>query len=371
MNVLRLRRCRWRSSTLVLCIVLLIFPALNMAQEEHKPVINSRDEPAETSDPTSAVQDWRPLSEEQQVRWLESWLQRQGVESAAQRVDSLVKRWTESLVSESGETETRSLPLRWRMQTCSDQMQQWLPQMQQRRKELETLLDDLKELPPPDEMDHWLRVDLGCALAREHKYDQAKVALVGLSIHETPFPSELLFFRGLTHYKLLEFPEARDDLELLQKHAEQLEKRTASLTRLMLADLPDEEDHSLRQVARLMDDAWRRQSLGQAGQRVLDQEQKVVDLLDQLIKEKEEQQQKQQQQGQAQAQAKNAKPMDKSMRAPMLGKGEVDPRKMTAKEWGDLPPEKQAEVIAEMTRQMPPHYRKVIEEYFRQLTEKR
>lgn len=241
----------------------------------------------------------------------------------------------------------------------------------------ERLSESVKQsvvVEPEDSKWRWaechLQLDLGCRLAGQQKFDAAEICLRKLKTTDVIFPAQLLFYRGMSNYKLLRFAAARQDLELLLKHRSHLDRRTLTLADLMVGDIPESEDSSLHQVARLMDAALRRQSLNEAGQRVLDDEASIVDMLEQLIDQKE-QQQKQQQQQQGQAQSKSARPMDKGMRAPLLGKGEVDPRQMTAKQWGDLPPQEQAKVITEMTRQMPPHYKKVVEEYFRRLSEER
>jgi len=219
-----------------------------------------------------------------------------------------------------------------------------------------------------------LRLAIGRKLVRHEFYDQALMMLADLSSQEVMFPRQLLFYRAVANFKLLNLSAAGQDLELINKHAQRLDRRMQTLTRLMLADLPATVGKPLEQVTRLMDDAFRRQSLSESGKLVLDQERKIVNLLDTMIKQKEEQQKQQQQQQQkqqSQAKPSASKPLQRSMRAPLLGKGEVDPKRMSARDWGDLPPEKQAEVIAEMTRKMPPHYRRVVEEYFRQLSEEK
>ncbi len=51
------------------------------------------------------------------------------------------------------------------------------------------------------------------------------------------------------------------------------------------------------------------------------------------------------------------------------GPGKVDQKKLEglAKEWGKLPEKQRAEAMMELTRDMPPKYREVIEAYFRKL----
>ena len=48
------------------------------------------------------------------------------------------------------------------------------------------------------------------------------------------------------------------------------------------------------------------------------------------------------------------------------GKVEIDGIEVSSGRYS-LPPEKRAAALAEMARDLPPHYREVIEEYFRQL----
>jgi hypothetical protein len=51
------------------------------------------------------------------------------------------------------------------------------------------------------------------------------------------------------------------------------------------------------------------------------------------------------------------------------GPGRVDPKNLekVAKEWGKLPEKERARAMQELTRDMPPKYREVIESYFRKL----
>ena len=51
------------------------------------------------------------------------------------------------------------------------------------------------------------------------------------------------------------------------------------------------------------------------------------------------------------------------------GPGNIDSKKLEGlvKEWGKLPEKQRAEAMQELTRDMPPKYREVIESYFRKL----
>lgn len=330
-------------------------------------------EPADESQrtaPSSTPLDWHPVMvQDALAQWHRSLAQLVDRETA----DQLHQNLQAELQGMMADSDNPELTRRWAL----DRMVAHLPSSVRDRVPVpesdgevpESLRDS--ENVPQIWFRNLLQLESGIRLVRQHQYDRALSVLANLPSDSVVFPSELLFYRGLCEFKLMEFASARTDLAGLLKHQEQLPRRTVTLARLMIADIPENSDVSLHQVARVMDDALRRQGLKEAGQRVLDQEQRVVDMLSQMIEEKEEQQRQQQQQSQAQSQQPSSKPMEQSRRAPLLGEGKVDPRHLNAKQWGDLPPEKQAEVIAEMTRQMPPHYKRVIEEYFRQLTEKR
>ena len=51
------------------------------------------------------------------------------------------------------------------------------------------------------------------------------------------------------------------------------------------------------------------------------------------------------------------------------GPGVVDPKKLQhlAQNWGKLPEKERAKAMMELTRDMPPRYREVIERYFKDL----
>jgi hypothetical protein len=52
------------------------------------------------------------------------------------------------------------------------------------------------------------------------------------------------------------------------------------------------------------------------------------------------------------------------------GPGQVDAKKIKelAEVWGKLPPREREQNMRELTREMPPRYREIIQEYFRKLS---
>ena len=50
------------------------------------------------------------------------------------------------------------------------------------------------------------------------------------------------------------------------------------------------------------------------------------------------------------------------------GPGDIDPRRLTEKDgWGNLPPKDRQEALQQISKDLPAHFREVIEEYFLKL----
>ena len=132
----------------------------------------------------------------------------------------------------------------------------------------------------------------------------------------------------------------------------------------MLADISPLKTDSLDEISRMMNDIRRRTDLSRSGKIVLEQEEQVIKKLDKLIEELEAQQSAQQ----AASNTAPSSPMEDSFRAGGQGSGQVTSKRQNdGGDWGDLPPADRAAALAEMAKDMPPHYRAVIEEYFKQL----
>jgi TolA-binding protein len=127
-----------------------------------------------------------------------------------------------------------------------------------------------------------------------------------------------------------------------------------------------------------MNDVERRLTLGRTGKQVRDQEQAIVEKLDKLIEQLEQQQkqreqkQKQKQQQQQQNDPKQQKAQqaaDESMPGGGDGQGDVDDKDIGDKSgWGNLPPAARQEALQSITKDLPSHYREVIEAYFKRLS---
>jgi len=213
-----------------------------------------------------------------------------------------------------------------------------------------------------------LRLAAGCWFARHQRYDDALELLSPLAAEATIAPDRLLFYRGLAHHRLLQSDACLKSLRQLMENETLIPRRFEAISRLMIADMQSFEKDSLDEIARLMQDVRRRQALHRSGQRVIQQEKKVLEKLDQMIEEMEKKMQQQQASSSAQPAKSSGQPMQESENAGGRGSGDVA-EKTTEEggDWGSLPPQKREAALAEMAKDMPPHYREVIEEYFRQL----
>ena len=214
-----------------------------------------------------------------------------------------------------------------------------------------------------------MRLLYGRWLVQEALFDEALVQLSGLSPGDVVAPASLLFYQGVVHHKLLSKNEGLKVLEQLLAGAEQSPRRYVDVARLMQQDLQGLEDDSLDHIARRMDDIRRRLDLGRAGEKVRKIEDGVIESLDKLIKKLEEQQQQQQQSSSGSSNnIRSTRPAPDSQIIGGKGRGEVEKRAIGAESgWGNLPPKEREEVLQQIGREFPSHYRDVIEQYFRRL----
>jgi hypothetical protein len=214
-----------------------------------------------------------------------------------------------------------------------------------------------------------MRLFYGRWLVQEELFDEALLQLSGLGPDDVVAPACLLFYQGVVHHKLLDMEAGLEVIGQLLAAAEQSPQRYVDVAHLMQQDLLDLDEKSLDHIARRMDDIRRRLDLGRAGEKVRHIEDGVIASLDELIKELEEQQQQQQQRGSNSGDSiRSPSPLPDSRPVGGRGPGNVADRNIGAESgWGDLPPRQREEVLQQIGREFPAHYRDVIEQYFRRL----
>lgn len=217
-----------------------------------------------------------------------------------------------------------------------------------------------------------LRLLVGRWLAQHDLIDEALEVLAGVATDQVADPATLLFYQAMGQHRLLQKEACLATVQRLLEHEPQLPRRYATLAKLMAADIQPLKPDSLDEVSRLMADIRRRLALARAGKKVRDQEDEVIAKLEKMIDELEQQRQRRQQQ-QARSSGSGRQPnqpMQDSMPAQLKGPGEVDPRQIGKKDgWGNLPPKQRQEVLQQIGRDLPAHFRETIEEYFKRLAQ--
>lgn len=213
---------------------------------------------------------------------------------------------------------------------------------------------------------HNLRLLYGSWLARNHYYDEALNELDGLQPEQVVDPATLLFYQAAGYHRMLDKAKCLAAVSRLMERESELPRRYRMLGQLIEADLKPLKKDSLDEISRLMDEITRRLGLYQAGKKTRDQEDEVIAKLDKLIKKLEEQQQ--QQQGAGGGSSRSSNPAPDSGAFGGHGPGRVDKKFIGDKRgWGNLPPKEREAALQQITKDLPAHYREVIEGYFRKL----
>ena len=228
---------------------------------------------------------------------------------------------------------------------------------------------DIDSVVESDFVRNHVRLFYGRWLAQNHFYDESLQQLLQLPVESVLDPATLLYYRGLMQHQLLLKDECLATSKKLLENEDEIPRRYAAIGKLMVADIEPLKTDSLDEISRLMSDVGRRTGLNRTGSRVIEEEQKVIEKLDKLIENLEKQQQQSQSKSRGDGQAPSG-PIQASQVAGGGASGETDnKRQADGGDWGDLPPAQRAAAMAEMSKDMPPHYRAVIEEYFRRLAE--
>ncbi len=218
-----------------------------------------------------------------------------------------------------------------------------------------------------------LRLHIARWLTQHALVDEAMEMIGDLKPADVVDPASLLFYQALGHHRLLEKEKCLQQVTLLLENESTIPKRYATIARLMEADIKPLKVDSLDEVARLMDDIRRRLDLGRAGKKVRDEEEQVIAKLEKMIEEMEKQQQQQQQQQSnsgSQGSPKPGQPAQESQAMELKGPGNVDSKATGKKDgWGNLPPKERQEVLQQIGRDLPAHFRETIEEYFKRLAQ--
>src|SRR5262245_15065410 len=217
-----------------------------------------------------------------------------------------------------------------------------------------------------------LKLLVARSLAQHDLVDESLEVLKDVGPENVADPATLLFYQAVGQHRLLKKDDCLTTVTKLLERETDLPRRYATIARLMEADIRPLKEDSLDEIARMMDDIRRRLALARAGKVVRDEEDAVIAKLEKMIEELEKQRQERQQKQQANNPRGNRpnNPLQDSQAAQLKAPGDVDPKNIGKRDgWGNLPPKERQEVMQQIGRELPAHFRETIEEYFKRLAQ--
>jgi hypothetical protein len=216
------------------------------------------------------------------------------------------------------------------------------------------------------------------ALSGKRVYEEALEALKAAVPEQTVDPAAFYFHKAVAEHALIQKKEAVHSIARLLDDVADCPERYKMVATLMYLDMQSwkDDDKDLSHIAKLMDNSERRLDLARAGPKTQEIQKKIVFRLDELIKDLENQAKNGGQApcpggGQQPGEGTNQpnQPLPDSRIVTNSGAGVVDQKKLQqlAANWGKLPEKERAKAMMELTKDLPPRYREVIENYFKTL----
>jgi len=247
---------------------------------------------------------------------------------------------------------------------------------------LPTVLQDAKK---PAFFRANLALSYAKALTNRKVYEEALETFKLFKAEQVVDPASFLFHKAVAEHGLMLKKDANATIVKLLDDVPMAPERYKTVATLMHFDMVSWKEKDLSDVARKMDNIERRLRLERGGKKTQKIQKEVVARLDEIIKELENQQDKDCKDcnggncpGGAQAKKGDkpgntnqpSSPMNDSNIATNSGPGQVDGKKIKelADVWGKLPARERENHMRELTREMDPRYREVIQEYFRRLS---
>ena len=191
-------------------------------------------------------------------------------------------------------------------------------------------------------------------------------------------PAGYYFHKAVAEHALIQKKESIHSIGRLLDDIADCPERYKMVATLMFLDMQSwkDDEKDLSNIAKLMDNSERRLDLSRPGPKTQDIQKKIVFRLDELIKDVENQMKNGGQSpcpgggdGQQPAQGGQGEHAPDSVIMINSGPGVVDQKKLAnlATNWGKLPEKERAKAMMELTKDLPPRYREVIENYFKTL----
>jgi len=229
------------------------------------------------------------------------------------------------------------------------------------------------------------------ALAGKRVYEEALKATADVQPEELVDPASFYFFKsvavhslaatqGVKGYNVSPTNAIMSIVKLLDDVTDAPDRYKMVAT-LMFFDIQNwaKDPKDLSNIAKLMDNSGRRLELARPGEQTQEIQKKIVFRLDEKIKELENQAKGGQCNGGSCPSGgapgmpngiNPSAPADVSALPGGGGPGKVDDKQLRkyAEVWGKMTPDARAKAVQEITRDLPPKYKPMIEEYFRALS---
>ena len=217
-----------------------------------------------------------------------------------------------------------------------------------------------------------LRYYLARRLLQARLFDEAKTVLKDLTPENSIDPAGVLIAKAVVFHHFSERDEGLAALKAFLAIAEQetVPRRSTELAKLLQFEWNRQaREEETERISQQMNDIRRRLGQGRTDEGTQEAEEDVLTALENLIEQLEEQaqRQRQRQQGQGGGHLPSSQPED-GHRAELRAPGNVDRRDFSPGDmWGNLPPRDREEALLRIEKEFPPHYRDIIEQYFREM----
>ncbi len=192
------------------------------------------------------------------------------------------------------------------------------------------------------------------------------------------FAAELEFLNGFCLLADLQYDAAASSLIRFIADYPDAPARLVIAAKQMLLELENRREGGMSEVTDLMDYSGRRLKSADGGEIVQTRQQRIIDLLDQLIKEEEEKEKNSCNNPDASSSGKSsprspAKPMQESMLpggSPQEESLRASRRANPGEMWGAMPPGERERILQALRESFPSRYRQLVEQYYEELAKK-
>lgn len=213
-----------------------------------------------------------------------------------------------------------------------------------------------------------LALILAIGLTFSGDYESSEFLLKNSNLPNKPLVN---YYRLVNNFSLNNKEECKKILKEFENVFDlSIPDRHKALIYLMGEDLKFWKD-DLGDIARDMKKVQDRLNLARGGLKTQKYQKEIIDKLDKLIAEAEKSKQDQSEKEKAEKEkAEQSNPLQDSKPQNIAGPGIVDNKKLQnlQRVWGKLPEKEREIAILNYTKDMPPRYRHVIEEYFKLLS---